>query len=75
MPTSFIRTRRCDAPEARDYDLAASANERSQAYTGSNRTFAALLHAMSKKDKVGFGVFQPRKNSTPQLVAMLSQVS
>lgn len=45
-----------------------------QAYVGSNRTFAALLQAMQKKDKIGLGVFLPRKNSTPQLVAILPQV-
>ncbi|GAA5885791.1 hypothetical protein JCM3774_005207, partial [Rhodotorula dairenensis] len=42
-------------------------------YTGSTRTFAALLKSMLKKDVVGFASFLARSNSRPQVVLLLPQ--
>ncbi|KAG0143357.1 hypothetical protein CROQUDRAFT_661353 [Cronartium quercuum f. sp. fusiforme G11] len=43
-------------------------------FTGSIRTFTALVKSMYKKDKIGYGIFRSRKNGTPSLVAMLPQL-
>lgn len=45
-----------------------------QRYTGSTRTFAALLQSMLKKEVVGFASFLARSNSRPQVVLLLPQV-
>ncbi|GAA5988311.1 hypothetical protein JCM10908_002158 [Rhodotorula pacifica] len=42
-------------------------------YTGSTRTFAALLKSMLKKEVVGFASFLARSNSRPQVVLLLPQ--
>ncbi|POY71002.1 ATP-dependent DNA helicase 2 subunit 1 [Rhodotorula taiwanensis] len=42
-------------------------------YSGSTRTFAALLKSMLKKEVVGFASFLPRTNARPQVVLLLPQ--
>jgi ATP-dependent DNA helicase 2 subunit 1 len=44
-----------------------------QTHTGSKRTFLALLRSMIKKDKMGVGLFLPRKTSPPVFVHILAQ--
>ncbi|KAK2467237.1 hypothetical protein APHAL10511_000786 [Amanita phalloides] len=43
------------------------------AYSGSKRTFAALLKSMSKKDKIGLVLAMTRSNSIPTFCALLPQ--
>ncbi|EJT98331.1 ku70-like protein [Dacryopinax primogenitus] len=40
-------------------------------YTGSTRTFAALLQSLIKKDKIGIALSVTRRGYTPQFVALL----
>ncbi|KAL4250950.1 ATP-dependent DNA helicase II subunit 1 [Abortiporus biennis] len=42
-------------------------------YSGSKRTFSALLHAMIKKDKIGLVLALTRRNSSPIFCALLPQ--
>ncbi|KZO99302.1 ku70-like protein [Calocera viscosa TUFC12733] len=42
-------------------------------YTGSTRTFAALLHSLSKKEKIGIALAVTRRGYTPQFVALVPQ--
>ncbi|KZT56728.1 Ku DNA-binding complex, Ku70 subunit [Calocera cornea HHB12733] len=42
-------------------------------YTGSTRTFTALLHSLSKKEKIGIALAVTRRGYTPQFVALLPQ--
>jgi ATP-dependent DNA helicase 2 subunit 1 len=46
-----------------------------QAYSGSRRTFSALLKSMLKKDKIGLVLALLRRNSSPVFCAMLPQVT
>ncbi|KAI5476030.1 ATP-dependent DNA helicase 2 subunit 1 [Pseudohyphozyma bogoriensis] len=43
-------------------------------YSGSTRTFTALLDSMDRKDVIGFGVFLARAASKPQIVVLIPQV-
>lgn len=45
-----------------------------QAYSGSKRTFSALLKSMVKKDKIGLVLSLSRRNSSPTFCALLPQV-
>ncbi|KZT73452.1 Ku DNA-binding complex, Ku70 subunit [Daedalea quercina L-15889] len=42
-------------------------------YSGSKRTFTALLHTMIKKKKIGLVLAVTRRNATPQFCALLPQ--
>ncbi|GAA5947435.1 hypothetical protein JCM10213_008165 [Rhodosporidiobolus nylandii] len=42
-------------------------------YTGSTRTFTALLNSMLKKDVIGLGSFIPRTTGKPQVVLLIPQ--
>ncbi|GAA5824381.1 hypothetical protein JCM11251_000398 [Rhodosporidiobolus azoricus] len=42
-------------------------------YSGSTRTFAALLRSMIKKDVIGFASFVARTSSKPQVVLLIPQ--
>ncbi|KAL0063987.1 ATP-dependent DNA helicase II subunit 1 [Marasmius tenuissimus] len=44
-----------------------------QAYSGSKRTFSALLKSMVKKDKIGLVLALTRRNSSPTFCALLAQ--
>ena len=46
-----------------------------QTYSGSKRTFTALLRTMLKKKKLGLVLSVTRRNATPQFCALLPQVS
>lgn len=46
-----------------------------QTYSGSKRTFTALLRTMIKKKKLGLVLAVTRRNATPQFCALLPQVS
>ncbi|KAF9477739.1 Ku DNA-binding complex, Ku70 subunit [Pholiota conissans] len=43
------------------------------AYSGSKRTFSALLKSMLKKDKIGLALVLTRRNSSPVFCALLPQ--
>ncbi|KAF8193327.1 SPOC like C-terminal domain-containing protein [Pholiota molesta] len=43
------------------------------AYSGSKRTFSALLKSMVKKDKIGLALVLTRRNSSPVFCALLPQ--
>ena len=45
-----------------------------QAYSGSKRTFSALVKTMAAKDKIGLALGTMRHNSVPMFYAMLPQV-
>jgi ATP-dependent DNA helicase 2 subunit 1 len=45
-----------------------------QAYSGSTRTFSALLKTMLAKDKIGLVLGITRRNSAPTFFAMMPQV-
>ncbi|KAK4703670.1 ATP-dependent DNA helicase 2 subunit 1, partial [Phenoliferia sp. Uapishka_3] len=44
-----------------------------ETYSGSTRTFAALLDTMVEKDKIGFGSLLMRVGGRPQMVVMIPQ--
>lgn len=46
-----------------------------QAYSGSRRTFNALLKSMLTKNKIGLALVLVRRNATPVFCALLPQVS
>jgi ATP-dependent DNA helicase 2 subunit 1 len=46
-----------------------------QKYSGSKRTFAALLKKMIEKKKIGLVLALMRRNAAPVFCAMLPQVS
>ncbi|KAF5327610.1 hypothetical protein D9619_005038 [Psilocybe cf. subviscida] len=45
------------------------------AYSGSKRTFSALLKSMVKKDKIAIALCLTRRNATPSFCALLPQVA
>lgn len=45
-----------------------------QVWTGSTRTFAALLQVMLEKGKAGLGLLLPRRNTAPVHVLVMPQV-
>lgn len=55
-------------------DLTGVCAASSQSYSGSKRTFSALLKSMIKKKKIGLALVLTRRNATPMFCALLPQV-
>ncbi|THH23094.1 hypothetical protein EUX98_g8084 [Antrodiella citrinella] len=58
----------------RSYNLGLHVTNRlSQAYSGSKRTFSALIKSMAKKEKIGIALALMRRNSAPVFCALVPQ--